>query len=200
MNIIETERKAMTEKKAKKVRIEDGGIGYVKGYDLQSVSMKKLEKGKLGHALSAVTDMEVLAQEIRSAKERHLPVWGYFKKGQLWSCYLFETVQVEKSAVEPTPKTSRDVLNLCKIKHVYLHPDVEQYADEMMQGIFTSLKEHVLSSPLKGDNSYDGFILNGKVHICRRIHGGIPFGVLCLVLCLLWGVTMDNMPLGLCIG
>lgn len=190
----------MKNNESKKINIENGGIGYVKGYEIQSITIKKIEKGKFGNALSDVVNMNQLEDEIREALKNNCPVWGYFKKKQMWSCYIFEKVQIAKDSVTPVPQTNKDNLTMYRIKHMYIHPDVEQYSVQMMQGIFSGIKEHVWFG-IENENACDGFIINEKSYVYKRTSDmGIPIGLCFMGLGLLLGLMMDNMGFGLCIG
>ncbi len=184
----------------KKINIETGGIGYVKGYDMQNLTVKKIEKGKLGNILSDVVDINQLEDEIREALKNNCPVWGYFKKKQMWSCYIFEKVQISKDSITPAPQTNKDNLIMYRIKHMYIHPDAEQYSGQMMQSVFSCIKEYVWFG-IENGNACDGFIIDEKSYVYKRTTNmGLPIG-LCFMCCgLLLGLMMNNIGLGLCIG
>ena len=186
---------------------EDGGLGYVKGYNMQSITLKKLEKGKLGNALSEVVDMEFLEDEIRKAIKEKRPVWGYFKKGQMWSCYIFERLFIEKERINPVPENKKDILHMFKLKYEYIHPDVIQYYDKMKAGIFTGLKETTMWVDWNGkkaslDSKADGFIWGKDTYVMKGSgKSGIPIGVLFgLSVGVLYGIALDNIALGICLG
>lgn len=197
--------KSNESKEEKKIVIEDGGIGYVKGYDMQSVTIKKIEKGKLGNALSEIVDLEQLESEIKEAIEADCPVWGYFKKKQMWSCYIFEKVQIDKSTIKPAPENGNDILNMFKLKHEYIHPEVEQYYDKMKASIFTGIKGTALEGDLHTDSKEampDGFIWGNDTYVIKKTgKNGFPFGILYgLSIGILFGIAMDNIPIGICFG
>lgn len=197
--------KSKESKEEKKIVVEDGGIGYVKGYDAQSVTIKKIEKGKLGNALSEIVDLEQLETEIKEAIETGCPVWGYFKKKQMWSCYIFEKVQIDKATIKPAPENGNDILNMFKLKHEYIHPEVEQYYDKMKAGIFTGIKETSLEEGMHTDSKgtmADGFIWGNDTYVIKKTDkSGFPFGILYgLSIGICFGMAMDNIPIGICLG
>lgn len=61
----------------------------VKGYSDIPITEKMLKKNKLGDVLTAVCDMGELEREVRDNLKNGLPVMGFFKGKQMWSCFFF---------------------------------------------------------------------------------------------------------------
>ena len=196
----------MGEKKEKLFKIEDGGLGYVKGYDLRTVTLKKIEKNKLGDALNEIIGREQLESEIKTALDEKCPVWGYFKKGQMWSCFIFERTTIEKSSITPPPETPNDTLQMLRLKREHVHPTVTEYYDKMKAGVFTALKSAAMEPETDGKKTLsfttpDGFIWGDKTYVIKKTKSGIPTGLLLgLGVGVCFGIAMDSIALGLCMG
>ena len=60
-----------------------------------------MKKNKLGDVLTAVCDMGELEREVRDNLKNGLPVMGFFKGKQMWSCFLFEKTEIPKGKISP---------------------------------------------------------------------------------------------------
>lgn len=172
----------------------------VKGYSDIPITEKMLKKNKLGDAMAAVCDMGELEREVRDNLENGLPVMGFFKGKQMWSCFLFEKIEIPKGEISPEPDTGKDTLGIYKLRKSYIHPEVEALADDMMEVAHSDVYQNVID--VFGDGKSDGFIWKDRIYVCRREKTtGIPYGLIMgIALGIIYGMLLDNIALGISLG
>lgn len=172
----------------------------VKGYSDIPITEKMLKKNKLGNALAAVCDMGELEKEIRDNLKNGLPVMGFFKGKQMWSCFLFEKIEIPKGEISPEPDTGKDTLGIYKLRKSYIHPEVEKLADDMMEVAHSDVYQNVID--VFGGEESDGFIWKDRIYVCRREKStGIPYGLMMgIAFGIIYGMLFDNLALGISLG
>ncbi len=172
----------------------------VKGYSDIPITEKMLKKNKLGDVLTAVCDMGELEREVRDNLKNGLPVMGFFKGKQMWSCFLFEKTEIPKGEISPEPDTGKDILGIYKLRKSYIHPEVEKLADDMMEVAHSDVYQNVID--VFGDGKSDGFIWKDRIYVCRREKTtGIPYGLIMgIALGIIYGMLFDNIALGISLG
>mgnify|MGYP005888472219 FL=1 len=172
----------------------------VKGYSDIQITEKMLKKNKLGDVLTAVCDMGELEREVRDNLKNGLPVMGFFKGKQMWSCFLFEKTEIPKGEISPEPDTGKDTLGIYKLRKSYIHPEVEKLADDMMEVAHSDVYQNVID--VFGDGKSDGFIWKDRIYVCRREKTtGIPYGLIMgIALGIIYGMLLDNIALGISLG
>lgn len=172
----------------------------VKGYSDIPITEKMLKKNKLGDVLTEVCDMGELEREVRDNLKNGLPVIGFFKGKQMWSCFLFEKTEIPKGEISPEPDTGKDTLGIYKLRKSYIHPEVEKLTDDMMEVAHSDVYQNVID--VFGDGKSDGFIWKDRIYVCRREKTtGIPYGLIMgIALGLIYGMLLDNLALGISLG
>ena len=172
----------------------------VKGYSDIPITEKMMRKNKLGDAMAVVCDMGELEREVRDNLKNGLPVMGFFKGKQMWSCFIFEKIEIPKGEISPEPDTGKDTLGIYKLKKSYIHPEVEKLADDMMEVAHSDVYQNVID--VFGDGKSDGFIWKDRIYVCRREKTtGIPYGLIMgIALGIIYGMLFDNLALGISLG
>lgn len=172
----------------------------VKGYSDIPITEKMLKKNKLGDVLTEVCDMGELEREVRDNLKNGLPVMGFFNGKQMWSCFLFEKTEIPKGEISPEPDTGKDTLGIYKLRKSYIHPEVEKFADDMMEVAHSDVYQNVID--VFGDGKSDGFIWKDRIYVCRREKTtGIPYGLIMgIALGIIYGMLFDNLALGISLG
>lgn len=127
----------------------------VKGYSVTPITERMLKKHKLGDAMAEVCDINELENEIRESLKKGLPVYGFFRKKQMWSCFIFDKEDIARSELTPEPESGKDVLSIYKLRKYYIHPEVEDLADDMMEVAHSNVYQNVID--VFGDGKSDGF-------------------------------------------
>lgn len=172
----------------------------VKGYSVTMITERMLKKNKLGDVIAEICDMTELEREIRQGLEKGLPVYGFFRNKQMWSCFIFDKEDIARSELTPEPESGKDVLSIYKLRKYYIHPEVEDLADDMMEAAHGNMYQKVID--VFGDDKSDGFLLKDKIYVCKRDKStGAPFGILIgVALGIVYGMLFDNLALGISIG
>ncbi len=172
----------------------------VKGYSVTPITERMLKKHKLGDAMAEVCDVNELENEIRESLKKGLPVYGFFRKKQMWSCFIFEKEEIAKDVLTPEPENGKDMLSIYKLRKYYIHPDVENLTEDMMEAAHGNVYQKVID--VFGDDKSDGFLLRDKIYVCKRDKStGAPFGILIgVALGIVYGMLFDNLALGISIG
>ncbi len=172
----------------------------VKGYSVIPITERMLKKHKLGDAMAEVCDVNELENEIRESLKRGLPVYGFFRKKQMWSCFIFEKEEIAKDSLTPEPESGKDMLSIYKLRKYYIHPDVDNLTEDMMEAAHGNVYQKVID--VFGDDKSDGFLLKDKIYVCKRDKStGAPFGILIgVALGIVYGMLFDNLALGISIG
>ena len=189
----------------KNTTMENTRIFGIKGYDLRQVTRRRLEKGNLGEGLSTVVEQEILEHQIKEALEKAYPVFGFFKKGKLWGCYIFEVVESKKSSIEPVPEIHSEMLKMYSLKYSYIHPNMKQQEEKMMAAIFTKIKQCTIQSKVfqnKKTPVCDGFILQDRSYVYKtNSKSGIPTCFYyAIAVGIGYGMFIDNIPMGVGLG
>ena len=159
-----------------------------------------LKKNKLGDVIAEICDMTELEREIRQGLENGLPVYGFFRNKQMWSCFIFDKEDIARSELTPEPESGKDVLSIYKLRKYYIHPEVEDLADDMMEVAHSNVYQNVID--VFGDGKSDGFFLRDKIYVCKRDKTtGAPLGIIIgVALGIVYGMLFDNLALGISIG
>lgn len=172
----------------------------VKGYSVTPITERMLKKHKLGDAMAEVCDINELENELRESLKKGLPVYGFFRKKQMWSCFVFEKEEIARDLLTPEPESGKDVLSIYKLRKYYIHPEVEDLADDMMEVAHSNVYQNVID--VFGDGKSDGFFLRDKIYVCKRDKTtGAPLGIIIgVALGIVYGMLFDNLALGISIG
>ena len=172
----------------------------VKGYSVKVITESMLKKHRLGEVMAAVCDMKDLEEEIRDNIKSGLPVYGFFREKQMWSCFLFDKVDIPRNELSPEPEGGKDTLCIYKLRKSYVHPDAESVYDDMMEVAHTNVYQSVLD--VFGDGKTDGFMWKDRVYVCKREKlTGIPYGLaIGIALGVIYGMLFDNLALGISLG
>lgn len=172
----------------------------VKGYSVTMITERMLKKNKLGDVIAEICDMTELEREIRQGLENGLPVYGFFRNKQMWSCFIFDKEDIVRSELTPEPESGKDVLSIYKLRKYYIHPEVENLADDMMEVAHSNVYQNVID--VFGDGKSDGFFLRDKIYVCKRDKTtGAPLGIIIgVALGIVYGILFDNLALGISIG
>lgn len=172
----------------------------VKGYSVTAITERMLKKKKLGDAMTAVCNREELEEEIRENLKNGLPVYGFFRGKQMWSCFLFDKADIPRNELIPEPEGVKDTLCIYKIRKSYVHPDAESVYEDMMEVAHRNVYQTVLDA--FGDGKTDGFMWKDRVYVCKRDKStGIPYGfAIGIALGVAYGVLFDNLALGISLG
>lgn len=172
----------------------------VKGYSVTPITERMLKKHKLGDVIAEICDMTELEREIRQGLENGLPVYGFFRNKQMWSCFIFDKEDIARSELTPEPESGKDVLSIYKLRKYYIHPDVDNLTEDMMEAAHGNMYQKVID--VFGDDKSDGFLLKDKIYVCKRDKStGAPFGILIgVALGIVYGMLFDNLALGISIG
>lgn len=172
----------------------------VKGYSVKMITESMLKKHKLGENMAVVCDMNKLEEEIRESIKSGLPVYGFFRDKQMWSCFLFDKVDIPKNELTPEPESGNDILCIYRLRKSYVHPDAEDVRNDMMEVAHSNVYQSVLD--VFGDGKSDGFIWKDKVYVCKKDRStGIPYGLIVgMAIGVVYGILFDNLALGISLG
>ena len=174
----------------------------VKGYSVTMITERMLKQNKLGDVIAEVCDINELENELRGSLKKGLPVYGFFRKKQMWSCFIFEKEEIARDSLTPEPESGKDVLSIYKLRKYYIHPEVEDLADDMMEVAHSNVYQNVID--VFGDGKSDGFFLRDKIYVCKRDKTtGAPLGIIIgVALGIVYGMLFDNLgiSIGFCFG
>ena len=172
----------------------------VKGYSVTPITERMLKKHKLGDAMAEVCDINELENELRESLKKGLPVYGFFRKKQMWSCFIFEKEEIARDSLTPEPESGKDMLSIYKLRKYYIHPDVDNLTEDMMEAAHGNMYQKVID--VFGDDKSDGFLLKDKIYVCKRDKStGAPLGIIIgVALGIVYGMLFDNLALGISIG
>lgn len=172
----------------------------VKGYSVTAITERTLKKNKLGDAMTAVCSKKELEEEIRENLKKGFPVYGFFRKKQMWGCFLFDKSDISRKELSPEPEGGKDTLCIYKLRKAYVHPDAESVYDDMMEVAHSNVYQSVLD--VLGDGKTDGFMWKDRVYVCKREKStGIPYGLaIGIALGVIYGMVFDNLALGISLG
>ena len=172
----------------------------VKGYSVKAITEGMLKKHKLGDAMAAICDMKELEEEIRESVKSGLPVYGFFREKKMWSCFLFDKVDISRNELSPEPESGNDTLCIYRLRKSYVHPDAEGAREDMAEVAHSNVYQKVID--VFDDGKSDGFIWKDKVYVCKKDKvTGIPYGLIVgIALGLVYGMLFDNLALGISIG
>lgn len=172
----------------------------VKGYSVTPITERMLKKHKLGDAMAEVCDINELENELRESLKKGLPVYGFFRKKQMWSCFIFEKEEIARDSLTPEPESGKDMLSIYKLRKYYIHPDVDNLTEDMMEAAHGNMYQNVID--VFGDGKSDGFFLRDKIYVCKRDKTtGAPLGIIIgVALGIVYGMLFDNLALGISIG
>ena len=172
----------------------------VKGYSVTAITERTLKKNKLGDVMTAVCSKEELEEEIRENLKLGLPVYGFFREKKMWSCFLFDKVNILRNELSPEPESGNDTLAIYQLRKSYVHPDAENVHEDMAEVAHSNVYQSVLD--VLGDGKIDGFMWKDRVYVCKREKStGIPYGlVIGIALGVIYGMLFDNLALGISLG
>ena len=172
----------------------------VKGYSVKVITESMLKKHKLGDAMAAVCDTKELEEKIRDSIKSGLPVYGFFREKKMWSCFLFDKVDIPRNELTPEPESGNDTLCIYRLRNSYVHPDAENVREDMAEVAHSNVYQSVLD--VFGDGKTDGFMWKDRVYVCKREKStGIPYGlVMGIALGIIYGMVFDNLALGISLG
>ena len=172
----------------------------VKGYSVKAITEGMLKKHKLGDAMAAVCDMKELEEEIQESIKSGLLVYGFFREKKMWSCFLFDKVDISRNELSPEPESGNDTLCIYRLRKSYVHPDAEGAREDMAEVAHSNVYQKVID--VFDDGKSDGFIWKDKVYVCKKDRAtGIPYGLIVgIALGLVYGMLFDNLALGISIG
>lgn len=172
----------------------------VKGYSVKVITESMLKKHKLGDAMATVCDTKELEEKIRDNIKSGLPVYGFFREKKMWSCFLFDKVDIPRNELTPEPESGNDTLCIYRLRNSYVHPDAENVREDMAEVAHSNVYQRVLD--VLGDGKTDGFMWKDRVYVCKRERStGIPYGlVMGIALGIIYGILLDNLALGISLG
>lgn len=172
----------------------------VKGYSVTAITERTLKKNKLGDVMTAVCSKKELEEEIRENLKLGLTVYGFFREKKMWSCFLFDKVNILRNELSPEPESGNDTLAIYKLRKSYVHPDAENVHEDMAEVAHSNVYQSVLD--VLGDGKIDGFMWKDRVYVCKREKAtGIPYGlVIGIALGVIYGMLFDNLALGISLG
>jgi len=172
----------------------------VKGYSVTAITERTLKKNKLGDVMTVVCSKKELEEEIRENLKLGLPVYGFFREKKMWSCFLFDKVNILRNELSPEPESGNDTLAIYKLRKSYVHPDAENVHEDMAEVAHSNVYQSVLD--VLGDGKTDGFMWKDRVYVCKREKStGIPYGlVMGIALGVSYGILFDNLALGISLG
>lgn len=174
-------------------------IGYIKGYDIVSVSEKKSQKIGIGTKLSElVSDSELRAQML-DALESGGKVYALRKKKELYVCYIFrKTVKNADDFMEAekSEKLKSKELNVYELAYEYRVPELDGIAEKIKTDFLADLKEQALLYECKAiiwnNDYYIPSSVDGRHNYCGFMMG-IAIGVG-------YALLFDNWGLGILLG
>lgn len=172
----------------------------VKGYSVKMITDGMLKKHKLGDALAEICDMNELEEDIRESNKIGLPVYGFFRGKKMWSCFLFEKIDIPKNELSPEPESGKDTLCIYRLRKAYVAPEVKELEDDMMEAAHSNLYQNAID--VFSDGKCDGIVWNDSIYVCKREKStGLPIGIAIGVgLGIIYGMIFDNLALGIALG
>ncbi|MBR1599752.1 MAG: hypothetical protein IJ661_12690 [Lachnospiraceae bacterium] len=177
--------------------------GFMKGYDIKTISKKKLDKEGFGEGLSEAVAIEQLKAEILEVLENEGFVYGLYKKKEMVACYMIERHEGEAPEQENVDapimkdkKHKNDVLTLTK---EYILPGHDRAVLWFDDAVLDSLKERITFYGDAARIEFRDQVLTEKTYNVGGFNiGGAMLGF--VIGFLLFGVAMDNYALGICLG
>lgn len=120
-------------------------IGYVKGYDIITVSKKKAEKTEISEELSEAVNDEELRAKMLDALENGGRVYALRRKKKIYACTIF--AKTERPAAEILDETNRTMLKKDSVKAYelvgeYFAPALEERREKIFNDFLADLKEY----------------------------------------------------------
>ena len=177
--------------------------GFMKGYDIKTISKKKLDKDGFGVGLSEAVAIEQLKAEILEVLENEGFVYGLYKKKEMVACYMFERHEGEApkqenvdASIMKDKKHKNDVITLTKEYALSGHDRAVIWFDD---AVLENLKERITFYGDAARIEFRDQVLTEKTYNVGGFNiGGAMLGF--MIGFLLFGVAMDNYVLGICLG
>lgn len=173
--------------------------GYIKGYDIISISKKRSQKISIGTKLSElVSDGELRAQML-DALESGGKVYALRKKKELYACCIFR--KTERNAddfmtAERSEKLKSKDLSVYELVYEYRAPETDGIAEKIKDNFLAELKEQAAFYDCKA------IIWNNDYYVPASIADGRDYRGFLIGLAIGAGyaIIFDNWCLGIALG
>ena len=198
-------------------------IGYIKGYEIKTISKHKAKKDNFGVSMGNVVQADILRQCVLDALASGGKVYGIFQKKEMKACYIFAKEKIAEADFRAPQidlsldnawefltrgTTSEEVkwgdnpsekkVIIYRLMNQFVTSECEAVIPKFEKAILAELKELMLWGEIKGA------IWNEKVLVNKRVNvggfgsiGGIPFG---LAIGVAFGILFDNLAIGISLG
>lgn len=174
-------------------------IGYIKGYDIVSISKKRSQKMEIGTKLSGLVSDEELRAQMFDALENGGKVYALRKKKELYACCIFRKTEMnadELMTAEMSGKLKSKELNVYELVYEYRAPETDGIAEKVKNNFIEELKEQAAFYDCKA------IIWNEDYYMPEsfaegRSHEGFIIG---LSIGLVYGLCLDNWCLGIALA
>lgn len=118
-------------------------IGYIKGYDIITISKKNVEKIEMG---SKLANGEEIKQQIKEALSNGGAVYALRRKKELFACYIFnkrECAADEIMNAGEAAKFKGESIRILELAHEYRTHDVEDIEAKIKRDLLSVLGEKI---------------------------------------------------------
>ena len=175
------------------------GIGYVKGYDIITVSKKKAEKITLSEEFSEAVNSEELRAKMLDALESGGRVYALRRKKKIYACCIFR-----KTKKKAEDFMAKDKAEKYKDKELDVYELIYEYRPAETDGLSEEIKKNFLADIKEQAAFYDvkAIIWGGDYYVPEMEFGGKNYSgfLIGLSLGILFGMMFDNIALGICFG
>ena len=195
--------KSILVKQARKLVIKTEGnimgFGYVKGYDIITVSKKKAEKITLSEELSEAVDAEELRAKMLGALESGGRVYALSRKKKIYACCIFRKTKKKAEdfmAEDKAEKYKDKELDVYELIYEYRPAETDGLSEEVKKNFLADIKEQAAIYDIKA------IIWGGDYYVPETEIGGKNYSgfLMGLSLGILFGIMFDNLILGICFG
>ncbi len=183
-------------------------LGYVKGYEVRGISLKKAEKEAFSGVLSASGVPAEIKGEMISLLKAKGAVYAWYKKKEIAAIYFVERVEnylPEVAAAEYEDENGQKVktnghqaLAGLRITEAFINDDAKEVKKEFHECILAEVRERSIFS-----EDEKAIEWNGKIQYPSRVSVGnfsVPLYLIPLALGLVFGILNNNLGTGLMFG
>lgn len=175
--------------------VEAAESAHVKKYStvwLKAGALKSEKSAAKLSAMSAEFGGDGFVRELREALERGCMVCAFYRKRQMYGCFVFEVNEMTVS-----DKTSL----ICRLTRSFVHSSADGLGGEMRSVAQGQLKVRLAEEIMFSDRKCDGYEIDGHIYMFKGNKTYLLKGTMIgLVLGVMYGIILDNLALGICFG
>lgn len=174
-------------------------IGYIKGYDIVSISKKRSQKIEIGTRLAGLVGDKELRAQMLEALENGGKIYALRKKKELYACYIFRKTLRNADdfmTAEKSEKLKSKELNVYELVYEYRVSELDGISEKIKNDFLVDLKEQASLYDCQAIIWNDDYYIPKSVEE-RKNYWGFLMG---LAIGVGYAMLFDNWCLGIALG